>query len=84
MARPTDKHSQIERFLDGLSDRTNSIEGDVCIPPPLGCGEDASEFTDELSEKEYTISGLCQSCQNIVFGLVMLCVLFIASCGGIK
>ena len=26
------------------------------------------EFLDELSEKEFKISGLCQSCQDDVFG----------------
>lgn len=26
-----------------------------------------SDFTDELSKKEYGISGLCQSCQDGVF-----------------
>lgn len=27
-----------------------------------------TEFEDELSKKEYKISGLCQQCQNKVFG----------------
>jgi len=26
-----------------------------------------SEFTDELSKREYSISGLCQECQDAVF-----------------
>jgi hypothetical protein len=25
------------------------------------------EFTDEVSKREYKISGLCQKCQNIMF-----------------
>lgn len=28
---------------------------------------DAEEFRDSLSYKEYTISGMCQSCQDKVF-----------------
>lgn len=32
------------------------------------CGEPVSEFRDELSKKEYQISGMCQSCQDEVFG----------------
>ncbi len=31
------------------------------------CGEDASEFKDELSKKEFGISGMCQTCQDDTF-----------------
>ena len=36
------------------------------------CGKDVSEeiFTDDLSAREFEISGLCNSCQKIVFGNV--------------
>ena len=30
-----------------------------------------TEFRDELSKKEYGISGLCQSCQDDVFGVLL-------------
>lgn len=29
---------------------------------------DASEFRDALSRKEYAISGMCQDCQDRIFG----------------
>ena len=34
------------------------------------CGKkvDMKDFRDELSVKEYEISGLCQSCQDLFFG----------------
>lgn len=32
------------------------------------CGGPANEFRDELSRKEFSISGLCQKCQDLVFG----------------
>ena len=32
------------------------------------CGEFNLEFNDELSRKEYGISGLCQCCQDGIFG----------------
>ena len=32
------------------------------------CGEFNLEFNDELSRKEYGISGLCQCCQDSIFG----------------
>lgn len=40
------------------------IESGECVT----CGGAADEFEDELSEKEYSISGMCQKCQNSIFG----------------
>ena len=34
----------------------------------VSCGGDATKFTDELSEREYGISGFCQKCQDGIFG----------------
>ena len=34
----------------------------------VSCGEFNLEFRDELSRKEYGISGLCQCCQDGIFG----------------
>jgi hypothetical protein len=31
------------------------------------CGKPATEFRDELSAREYEISGTCQACQDEVF-----------------
>ena len=33
------------------------------------CKGDANQFRDPLSKKEYGISGLCQTCQDEVFGV---------------
>lgn len=33
------------------------------------CGKPVGEFRDELSKREYSISGMCQACQDSVFGL---------------
>ena len=49
-------------------DRRAVINSNRCVPKPLGCGGPATEFRDELSRKEYTISGLCQKCQDSIFG----------------
>lgn len=32
------------------------------------CEGDAGEFRDLLSRREFTISGMCQKCQDSVFG----------------
>lgn len=70
MAEPTKKAPEIEKFLTNISgsDRRISIRGNVCKPAPFGCGGLATEFTDEASRREYTISGLCQNCQDAIFG----------------
>lgn len=60
MTEPTWKAPGIERFLDVLFDRTNKIKADLCI----FCGKPATHFRDEISEREYTISGACQDCQD--------------------
>lgn len=31
------------------------------------CGEEVVSFRDELSAREYAISGMCQGCQDSVF-----------------
>lgn len=39
----------------------------LCLPVPLGCGKPIGQFRDELSLREYKISGWCQRCQDIHF-----------------
>ncbi len=34
----------------------------------LRCREKITVFRDELSKKEYDISGFCQKCQDTIFG----------------
>jgi uncharacterized CHY-type Zn-finger protein len=57
--------------LDALSEgifrrsRSDSIINATCVI----CGGDASSFRDALSSKEFTISGMCQACQDSVFGV---------------
>lgn len=67
MATPSKKHPGILRHLGLDKPRIRAIEADRCIDAPYGCGGPATEFTDELSKKEYTISGLCQECQDAIF-----------------
>ena len=70
VAVPSRKDKAMEELIDGHSKetygrtRTESIRADICVV----CGEPATEFRDELSVKEYTISGACQKCQDKVFG----------------
>jgi hypothetical protein len=66
MAKATDKNFEIEAFLSDLTGehRPTTIAGDKCVM----CQRDAVDFRDELSRKEYTISGMCQICQDDFFG----------------
>lgn len=36
----------------------------ICV----SCGEEAKNFKDEVSKKEFSISGMCQECQDFTFG----------------
>lgn len=66
--KPTTKSPQITEFLESTFGRTTAIESDRCIPKPIGCGQPIGVFRDAISKKEYTISGLCQDCQDKIFG----------------
>jgi len=68
--KPTIKSQEVERTLKEVigADRRTSIRADRCIPKPLGCGQPVTEFKDALSRREFTISGLCQACQDKFFG----------------
>lgn len=72
MAKPTDKAPEINSILDQIlgqinpntNGRERSIQNDICAL----CSNSAKEFRDDLSKKEYTISGMCQSCQDEFYG----------------
>jgi len=61
---PSEKSPEMEKFLENLFGRSTFIRKGICI----SCGKTVVGFRDALSEKEYTISGLCQECQDEVFG----------------
>jgi len=62
--------NELDKFKEGMAQamfgRSAAIAkaGGQCV----SCGEFNLEFRDELSRKEYGISGLCQCCQDNVFG----------------
>jgi hypothetical protein len=65
---PSPKSPELEEFLERNFGRSTAIRGGKCVPAPVGCGGDATKFRDALSAREYSISGLCQACQDKVFG----------------
>lgn len=65
--KPSNKSPDMEKFLENIFGRTTAIRSNKCIPAPVGCGKPIQGFRDDMSEHEYTISGLCQNCQDTVF-----------------
>jgi len=65
MTKPAWKTPAMNEFLENLFTypRLVSIEGNTCS----NCGESGVEFTDELSRREFSISGMCQKCQDNFF-----------------
>ena len=66
--------SNMEQFKEDMAmklfgrSRTLAIAGNQCVK----CGQANAlfiPFRDELSRKEYGISGLCQGCQDGIFGV---------------
>lgn len=64
------KTPEMESFLDQVAKnvfgngRTEALANNKCVD----CGGDATEFRDEISAREYRISGFCQKCQDAIFG----------------
>ena len=48
----------------GLSKAVERVEAGVCST----CAGEVGPFKDDLSRKEYRIGGMCQTCQDKVFG----------------
>ena len=66
MAQPTQKAPALDKFFQqafGIN-RRESIQANVCV----FCGQPALVFRDELCRKEFSISGICQPCQDGTFG----------------
>ena len=64
MAIPSEKSSELTDILEAMFGRTTAIKSDTCS----FCGFPAKIFRDKVSKTEYATSGLCQDCQDSVFG----------------
>ena len=64
--KATNKSQIIENLLTDLTgvSRVGAVAEGSCVT----CSGEATEFRDALSQKEYTISAMCQTCQDEVFG----------------
>lgn len=69
MTEATYKDYAIDAALSAITgkDRVETVADNRCVT----CDTvDPVEFRDDLSRREYTISGMCQMCQDKVFGRV--------------
>ena len=68
--QPSHKAPQMESALSDIFgvDRVETIAGGDCISCDEARDLKATSFRDDVSRKEYAISGMCQSCQDDVFG----------------
>ena len=67
MAEPLHKSPDLDDFVRGVmggKDRKATIRANKCMT----CDQDAKEFRDGLSSREYRIGGMCQKCQDATFG----------------
>ena len=62
---PSYKSPAMDLFLSKLARKSREIQiaSNLCMV----CDGDATSFRDTLSETEYTISGMCQICQDLLF-----------------
>ena len=70
--QPTYKAPQIDALLSEIifngKDRATCVREGTCVTCDAQ-GIVATSFRDDVSRKEYQISGMCQSCQDDVFGV---------------
>lgn len=66
----SERTPEMKAFIDGVAkdffgkSLTETLSGNTC----MFCKEPDFNFKDEASKREYKISGICQKCQDKVFG----------------
>jgi len=65
-----DKAPKMQTFLNAFAEKAFGKAVDKCAEQAICvfCHKPVTGFRDSLSRKEYSISGLCQECQDEVFG----------------
>ena len=68
--KATEKHFELDVLASIYTgkDRRATIATGGCMTCDSQ-GNNAKSFTDDLSRKEYQISGMCQKCQDDFFGI---------------
>lgn len=63
------KTPEIENLLNAITKQAFGISREVASKKQICviCKQDATNFRDKLSRKEYSISYLCQNCQDNIW-----------------
>ena len=64
---PTSKAPAIDLIISETAGSSREIQ--IASQKCVWCNGDAIDFKDYLSVKEYSISGMCQVCQDKTFGV---------------
>lgn len=63
--------------VGNMHGREDAIKSNHCIAPPVGCGRELTREQISMwpmeTQSEYTISGMCWTCQNAYFGAETVC-----------
>jgi uncharacterized protein with PIN domain len=67
--RPSSKNPAIDKWLSDITgvDRVTTIRKDRCVSCKTSVNNVENDFRDALSLREYSISGLCQTCQDKIY-----------------
>ena len=67
--RPSSKNPAIDEFISDITgiDRVATIKEDRCASCKTSVNKVENNFRDALSLREYSISGLCQTCQDAIW-----------------
>jgi len=67
--KPSRKSPEINRLINSILgvDREKTIRENACVFCQKSINPD-TDFKDEISRREFTISGICQGCQDKTFG----------------
>jgi hypothetical protein len=70
---PMKRRPNIEKLLNEVFGTVSAVRANRCVDKPVGCGREippnefGAEYWTELARREYTMSGLCNRCQDEVF-----------------
>ena len=62
------RNEELQKFIDNYTELSFGRKMSECVDTCVICGNDKGEFKDKLSEREWEISKMCQTCQDFTFG----------------
>lgn len=63
-----ERNKELQKFIDNFTELSFGRKMSECTDTCVICGNDKGEFKDKLSEREWEITKMCQTCQDFTFG----------------